>query len=251
MPHDAHRNVMDHATQHKHPNNRSANPPRDAVAPQQPQATQPAHLGVTILLASKSPRRREMLTKAGIAHEVVTAGIDDADLRPGPDTDPRRWVAALAYLKAAAAKATILNTAPLNTDTKHSNHTRVILGSDTIVVSDSKIIGQPKDADDAITILRRINGGTHRVLTGVALLDTTTNRRHLFTDEAEVSFGPIEDAQLTSYVATNAWKGKAGAYNLAERLNAGWNITYTGDPATIMGLPMLRLESELARFVNL
>lgn len=236
---------MDHATQQPIPKTQtSATQPRN-IAP--PNPTHPTNLGLTILLASKSPRRRELLTQAGIPHEIIQANIDDADLRPGPDTDPRRWVAALAYLKAAAAKASIQ---PTPETTNSTTQTKIILGSDTIVVSDSKIIGQPRDADDAITILRRLNGGTHRVLTGVAFLDTNTNRRHLFTDEAEVNFGPIQDTHLTDYVATNSWKGKAGAYNLKERIQAGWNITYTGDPATIMGLPIQRLSTELARFIT-
>lgn len=247
-PQDAHRNVMDHATQQPKPQTQTRATPQRNIT--QLNQTHPTNLNVTILLASKSPRRRELLSQAGIPHEIIQANIDDADLRPGPDTDPRRWVAALAYLKAAAAKASIQPPPQTTNTTITTTQTQVILGSDTIVVSDSKIIGQPKDADDAITILRRLNGGTHRVLTGVALLDTYTNRRHLFTDEAEVNFGPIQDTYLTDYVATNSWKGKAGAYNLNERIQAGWNITYTGDPATIMGLPIQRLTTELARFIT-
>lgn len=182
-----------------------------------------------LLLATKSPRRRRMLEEAGIPFESIGAAIDDAPLAPG-DCPPRHWAAALALLKAEAARRSIGQA----TDA-------LVLGADTIVVSGDEIIGQPVDEADAERIIRRLSNGRHRVISGVALVESATGRRLLLADEARVRVGRIDDESLRGYIASGGWRGKAGAYNLSERLEAGWPIEYEGDPATIMGLPMHRL----------
>lgn len=197
-----------------------------------------------ILLASKSPRRRLLLDQAGLDHEVIESGVDDGQLVSGSVT-PEQWVAALAYLKAAAA----LNRLPLRGPANPpSARPQVILGADTVVVDDDRIIGQPRDRADAERILRILIDGEHEVLTGVALIDPLTGRREMFTDRSDVTVGNISDAALGEYLDSGEWRGKAGAYNLSERLHAGWPITFTGDPGTIMGLPIEALVPRLAAF---
>lgn len=205
-----------------------------------PQTSEPSRLepGVNpetpiLHLASQSARRRDLLTRHGIAHHASHPGIDDGLLHPGK-VPPEHWVAALAYLKAAAG-------VPL------SNHLPV-LGADTVCVKHGQIIGQPSDADDARRILRLLENGSHHVITGVALVWPGSSRREIFTDRAEVHVGDIGDDRIEDYIKSGQWQGKAGAYNLAERLEAGWPIRCDGDPTTVMGLPMRALLPRLARW---
>lgn len=185
-----------------------------------------------LVLASRSPRRREMLREAGIAHLAAHPGVEDSHLEPGPVT-PAQWVAALAYLKARAGAARAPSDA-------------FVLGADTTCVHRGRLVGTPLDAADAERMLRGFQRDEHEVLTGVALVGPSGERRELFVDRAVVRVGDL-GAWIAAYVSGGEWRGKAGAYNLAERLAAGWPIEYEGDPTTIMGLPMIALLPRLAR----
>ena len=160
--------------------------------------------------------------------------MDDGVLVRG-DVTAAQWVAALAYFKAAAGMERLHQ--------EHATGRCVVLGADTICVQDGQIIGQPRDADHARAILRQFENATHDVLTGVALIDLNT--RDLFVDQARVHVGDLGDERINEYVATDLWRGKAGGYNLQERLEAGWPIRYEGDPTTIVGLPMAMLGQRL------
>jgi septum formation protein len=183
-------------------------------------------------LASQSARRRDLLTRHGIAHSASHPGIDDGLLLAGP-VSPAHWVASLAYLKAAAGLMEAGNL--------------MVLGADTVCVKGERIIGQPLDADDARRILKLLENGSHEVVTGVALLWPGSSRREIFVDRATVHLGPIGVERIDAYVASGEWAGKAGAYNLSERLAAGWPVRCDGDPSTVMGLPMQALQSRLAK----
>ncbi|HHN77617.1 MAG TPA: septum formation protein Maf [Phycisphaerales bacterium] len=180
-----------------------------------------------LILASRSPRRRALLSRAGIAHEVrVASGVDDSDLHPG-GTPAENWVASLAYLKARAVA-----------DSLDPDEPAVVLGADTVCVLDGAIIGQPTDREDARRIIRSFEGRRHDVLTGVALVDQRGETLDLFVDRARVRVGEIGDEAIETYLDSGDWRGKAGAYNLFERLEAGWPIEFEGDETTIVGLPM-------------
>ncbi len=187
-------------------------------------------------LASNSPRRRELLAGAGIEFNAAHPGLDDGQLAAG-SIDPERWVMALAYLKAASAWRS-----------GSTPGASVVLGADTIVVQDGQTFGQPTDADDARRMLMAMRDADHDVLTGVALIDARTGLREIFADRALVHVGHISDDEIELYVASGLWRGKAGGYNLSERLAAGWPITFEGDPGTIMGLPMQTLPDRLRAF---
>lgn len=189
-----------------------------------------------IHLASRSPRRRELLTAAGIEHDASHPGVDDGQLIPG-NVSPEQWVMALAYLKASCAARTLTTSAA-----------PIVLGADTVVVHNDRLIGQPRDAADARRMLIDMRDCEHDVVTGVALIDRATAKRDLLVDRARVHVGRISDADIDAYVASGQWQGKAGAYNLSERIAAGWPIQYQGDPGTIMGLPIQRLIPRLRRF---
>lgn len=183
--------------------------------------------GFRLVLASVSPRRRRLLQDAGFPHEVVSPCIDDGELTPAPGIDPRRWAMSLSYLKARSARRRM--------DAAFDART-VLLAADTVVVKAREIIGQPRDEADARRILARLSDGSHEVITGVTMLRGP--RRWMFADSARVTVGELSAPLVEPYIASGEWRGKAGGYNLMERIDAGWPITFTGDPSTIMGLPM-------------
>lgn len=202
----------------------------------EPQHVDPRAAG-TLWLASRSPRRRRMLADAGIAVEIEPAGIDDGTL-VAPPVPPRWWVAALAYLKARWVADVIRRRDPGASGT--------VMGADTVCVIDDRVVGQPPDAAAAAAVIRDVAGRSHPVLTGVALIDVATGARRLVVDAAIVTCGPLSEADIAEYVSTERWRGKAGGYNLEERMAAGWPLSCDGDPATVVGLPLRKLEPRLA-----
>ena len=116
-----------------------------------------------------------------------------------------------------------------------------VLGADTVCLLDGKIVGQPRSREHAGTIIRSFAGRAHEVVTGVALVNADSGDRRFFADVSVVSLGALGDKDVDSYLDSGLWRGKAGAYNLAERAAAGWPIRCAGDPASVMGLPLERL----------
>lgn len=208
--------------------------------PNTPSATKPTNprsaVSVRVLLASRSPRRRTLLSEHGITHDAEHPGFEDALLVPGSVT-PRQWVASLACLKAWTKAMSVSGSC-------------VVVGADTTCVLRGRMVGTPGSAAEARAMLRALARGEHEVLTGVALVRAHPDEppeRHIFVDSAVVRVGELSDATIDDYVESGAWQGKAGGYNLAERLEAGWPLQYVGDPTTIMGLPMRELVPRLAR----
>ncbi|HWB19482.1 MAG TPA: Maf family protein, partial [Phycisphaerales bacterium] len=103
------------------------------------------------------------------------------------------------------------------------------------------------DAEHAKWMLRAMRKRDHEVLTGVCLLVPIGQMRFMYSDSAKVMIGNLPDHEIEAYITSGLWRGKAGAYNLEDRLNAGWPISYVGDPATIMGLPMQKLPTWIAQ----
>ena len=203
----------------------------------------------TLWLASRSPRRAELLHEAGIQATIQPADIDDGELRHG-QVPPEWWVMALAYLKARRVADTI------SESVRWQARDSLVLGADTICAVGRSVLGQPRDADDARRMLRLMRGREHRTITGVCLLRTalkpdacslTPHWRFIVFDAAIVRIGDLSDAEIDDYIASGDWRGKAGAYNLAERIAAGWPISCMGDPTTVMGLPMQRLPGWIER----
>ncbi len=192
-----------------------------------------------LILASSSPRRSLLLRERGFEPEVVRPRIDDAELAKPAQVSPLVWVSALAYLKGRAVLDALTDAGK-----------PVVLAADTVVVKGGRVIGQPRDAAHARAIIETLEDGSHTVATGVAILGIA-EARVLLLDSARVSVGRIGPEKIEEYVESGDWQGKAGAYNLVERIGAGWPITYEGDPGTIMGLPMEILTPVLARMLNL
>lgn len=209
-------------------------PAATQTRPATPPAPHASRAARSLHLASRSPRRRQLLDEAALDHHAEHPGFDDSDLSPGA-VNATQWVAALAYLKAAAGAV-------------QASPAATVLGADTAIVKDGSLIGTPRDHAEAFRILRTLSDGTHDVVTGVALLDRTTGRRTIFVDRASVTVGHLSDCMITAYLATGAWQGKAGGYNLRERLVDGWPLQFSGDPTTVMGLPMKALSPRLEHF---
>lgn len=178
----------------------------------------------SLILASASPRRAELLTAAGIPFEVRPAHIDET-LRPGEDA--RTYVSRLAVEKARAIAA-------------HANG-RPVLAADTVVVIDSHVLGKPVDADDAKRMLRLLSGRTHEVLTAVALLSAQPNQRESAvdaqTESTAVEFGRLETAEIEWYVATGEPSDKAGAYAI-QGLASRFVTRIEGSYSNVVGLPV-------------
>ncbi|MDG2423920.1 MAG: Maf family protein [Phycisphaerales bacterium] len=188
-----------------------------------------------IILASGSQRRKQLLRSAGWKVFVQPAHVDDGQLN-SRDIPARAWVAAMAWLK---ARSVMLQQFP------GELAGGTILAADTVCDLDGEIIGQPPDIESARDMISRFRNRSHRVTTGVCLLRTDGCCRRIFTDTANVSLGDLSDDMISEYLVTNAWQGKAGGYNLFERVADGWPLEWTGDESTIVGLPMRRLQSML------
>jgi septum formation protein len=186
-----------------------------------------------IILASRSPRRRALLEEAGWEVAVRVGPVDDGVLSP-ERTGPAEWTTALAWLKARSAR-----------DCAHGEGGDMadwpIVAGDTVCEQESQLIGQPRDADAARAMIQSFQAASHQVWTGLCLLVPGQPRR-IGADSARVWLGALSDAELDAYIDGGQWQGKAGGYNLSERVDAGWPIRYEGHASTIMGLPLPLLE---------
>ena len=158
--------------------------------------------------------------------------IDDSVLGIG-SMDPKRWVQTLAVMKAKDVLA------------RMESSKGTVCGADTICVVDEIIFGQPEHEDEAALMLRRMTNRKHDVYTGWCLLDVSSTRNCVHCDVVEVSIGELSDVEIQTYLSTGGWRGKAGAYNVRERIDAGWPISCDGDLTSVMGLPMKRLLKEI------
>jgi septum formation protein len=174
-----------------------------------------------VVLASSSPRRRQLLDLIGIAHEVRPANIDET-MRPREA--PRRHAERLAREKASAI-------AKRDPDL-------ITIGADTIVVVNRKVLGKPRDAEDAARMLTMLSGREHMVITAVAV--SRGRKLRSAVEEVRVRFRRLRDDEIEAYIATGEPMDKAGAYGIQ-----GYGATIVerieGDYFAVMGLPIVRL----------
>lgn len=173
-----------------------------------------------LILASRSPRRQELLARAGIPFTMRPADIDETWLE---GEDPRAHVERLARAKAAAVAA---------------GPDDVVLGADTVVVVDDEILGKPADAADAARMLRRLEGREHRVLTGVCL--KRGHREAVDSEATVVRFAPLSEAEIEAYVASGEPMDKAGAYAI-QGLASKFVERVEGCYFNVVGLPVAKV----------
>jgi septum formation protein len=185
-------------------------------------------LRTKLILASKSPRRAEILRAVGWQFETIAANIDETRER---DEDAVSYVKRLAKTKAEKIRAHVVN--------------GTVLGADTTVVVNGEILEQPHDADDARRMLYLLNNKWHEVLTGVALISDGNGNDSVLVDYelTRVRFGEMSDAEIDWYISTGEPFGKAGAYGIQGHA-ALFIEEVQGDYFNIVGLP-IRLVYEL------
>jgi septum formation protein len=156
---------------------------------------------VQLILASASPRRRELLARAGYTFEVVPSDVDESAFADNM-SDPRRYAETLALAKAR--------------DVASRYPDALVIGADTIVDCDGRIIGKPTDAAEAEAITRRLFTAPHKVITGLALVRFRDNTEVVRSDVTIVHPRKMTEQQIARHVAGGSWQGKAGAYAIQE-----------------------------------
>ncbi len=172
-----------------------------------------------LVLASTSPRRRELLAQLGVTFEVLAVAVDERPLPAEPAAD---HVCRLALAKARAGAAQVGSQA-------------CVLGADTVVVLDGEILGKPADRDDAAAMLRRLSGRTHAVLSAVARVQAGAHLVRL--SESQVTFRTLSAAEIVAYCDTGEPLDKAGAYAIQGRA-AAFIRHLEGSYSGVMGLPL-------------
>jgi septum formation protein len=182
-----------------------------------------------LVLASKSPRRAQLLGVAGIPFEQVPAGDIEADLAAvllKEQTPPQRYAELLARAKAQ--------------DVAGKMPGRLVLGSDTVVVLDGDILEKPMDVEDAVALLTRLSGRRHTVISSLALEGGKTGSGFLTHEKTTVEFLPLDEDTIRKYVATGEPMDKAGAYGI-QGYGAMMVRGVDGCYFNVMGLPLARL----------
>jgi septum formation protein len=182
-----------------------------------------------LILASASPRRAEVLRDAGYHFTVLSSAIDET---PYPDESPQDLVLRLAQTKADLAAARAIGPA-------------ILIAADTEVVLDGHIFGKPRSSDDARSMLERLSGRLHTVLTGVALVRLPDVERRSFVESTLVQFAPLSDEEIGRYLATGEPHDKAGAYAI-QGYAARYIPRIEGCYFNVVGLPVARLQHALS-----
>lgn len=195
-----------------------------------------------VVLASASPRRRELLAKLGIEFEIITSDIEENTTQTKPD----EIVKELSHMKASDVLDKIIE----NRDDIKEKYV-VVIGADTVVSKDELIMGKPKSHDDAFQMIKLIQGSTHQVYTGVSILSYNLKTKKLysksFAECTDVTVFSMTDEEIKEYLSVGDYADKAGAYGIqgafglfVEKINGDYN--------NVVGLPMARLYQELKEF---
>lgn len=179
-----------------------------------------------IILASGSPRRKELLTQIGVAYEIRKAEGEEIIT----SAVPTEAVKELSMQKAQEVAGKCDGT--------------VIIGADTVVAADGQILGKPKDKEDAMRMLRMLQGKTHEVITGVTVLLKEEQKTVQFAEVTKVHVFPMTEAQMETYVESREPMDKAGAYGIQGKF-AAYVSGIEGDYNNVVGLPVGRLYQEV------
>ena len=187
-----------------------------------------------LILASKSPRREKLLRQVGIAFEVRESGVDESVF---PLTAPAAYVQIISAAKAAAVAA--------------NEHASLVIGADTIVVVDGRMLGKPRDASEAKQMLRLLSDRSHEVYTGFTLHDRPSNSVRSEVECTVVRFRRLHEDEITSYIASGSPFDKAGAYGIQDDYGALFVDRIEGCFYNVMGFPLSRFYTALQDFTTL
>ena len=192
-----------------------------------------------LILASKSPRRKELMLQAGFDYEIVLPEVEERITKQKPD----EVVMELSLLKAENVYDKLLTSSSEDGDLDIC-----VIGADTVVAVDDKILGKPKDDEDAGRMLRSIQGRSHMVYTGVAFVytDKLTNEKRVksFCEATAVSLYPMTDEEIDAYITSGNGRDKAGSYGVQGPF-AVYVKGIDGDYNNVVGLPIARLYQEM------
>lgn len=177
-----------------------------------------------MILASTSPRRRELLGRLGRAFRVVSPGADE---RPPEGAAPEEAACALAVRKAESVVARF--------------DEGIVIGADTLAAANGRIIGKPEDAEHARELLRFLSSRPHTVITGVCLIDAASGRRRVAAERTRVVMRRMSEEEIDDYVATGEPMGKAGAYAIQENGDR-YVERIEGSFSNVVGLPLELIE---------
>lgn len=184
-----------------------------------------------LILASNSPRRRELLGGLGFDYEVrVLEGIDESYPSSLPSENVAQYIA---EKKASPYEANVRDN-------------EIVITADTVVVCENEIMGKPKNPEDAFRMLRKLSGKTHQVYTGVTLL--SSKKKYSFSVKTDVSFRILTDSEINHYIENYKPFDKAGAYGIQEWIGYIGVTGLNGSYFNVMGLPVQRIYDELKRF---
>ena len=182
-----------------------------------------------VILASKSPRRKELLEMLRIPFEIIVSDIEE---QIDPENDLTKEIEKLSYQKAKAVF--------------EKENDALVIGSDTIVKINNQVLGKPKTHEEAREMLHLSSGNTHEVITGVTIL--YQNQRETFSSTSSVTFYPLTDEEIDIYIATNEPLDKAGSYAI-QGDGAKFIRSINGDFYTIVGLPIGELYHRLKKYL--
>ncbi len=186
---------------------------------------------IRLILASASPARRELLTRMGVAFEVMPANVEE----PKGFTDPRTFVQSAAWVKAAAVAPKV--------------DSGLVLAADTIGWLDDGPLLKPADEADARRMLRSMAGREHDLWTGVMLWRRPDDLQFAWQEQTRVAFAPLSDAELERYLATRSWRAHSGSYAIQEKDDPYVRVV-RGSLSNVIGLPVETLARVLHWFGN-
>lgn len=187
-----------------------------------------------IILASASPRRKELLSIFDVDFDIFTSNINEI---VRSNEDPKQVSMSLAFQKA------------LDVSSKFNSH-EIVLAADTIVYKDNRILGKPKNSEDAMNMLKALNGSIHSVITGIALIEAGTNKKIVDYCETKVKFRQMSHEKIESYIRTGEYKDKAGSYAIQ-----GYGSVLVewieGSYSNVVGLPIAKVDDLLGKHFGL
>jgi septum formation protein len=181
-----------------------------------------------LVLASSSPRRKELLEMIQLPFEILVSAVDESF---DSHLSPKEIVQQLAFQKAKAVLAKAKDAC--------------VIGADTVVVYEGTILGKPKDENEAFHMLKMLSGATHEVWTGVAIC--TEKEQITFAEQTKVTFWDLTDEEIAAYIATKEPLDKAGAYGI-QQFGSLFVRKIEGDYFSVVGLPLAKTVRELKKF---
>jgi septum formation protein len=188
---------------------------------------------VPIILASQSPRRSLLLQQVGIKFDVVPSSIHE---KIDPKKSFAENVKSLSFHKAS--------------DIAHRFSVGIVIGADTIVVIENRVLGKPVSSEQAKEMLKLLSGKTHTVYTGFAFVDAATKKSYIDFESTDVTFRVLTDKEIENYVSSGSPMDKAGAYGIQDDFGAVFVEKISGDYYTVVGFPLCKFYIKFQKFLS-